>query len=61
MLSRNRANAMADWLVEHGANRTRLKTKGYGEPHPVADNSTEDGRAKNRLRGTGENTVEATL
>ena len=52
---------MADWLVEHGANRTRLKTKGYGEPHPVADNSTEDGRAKNRLRGTGENTVEATL
>ena len=26
----------------------RLKAAGYGQEHPVADNSTEEGRAKNR-------------
>jgi len=26
----------------------RLKAEGYGQEHPIADNSTQEGRAKNR-------------
>jgi OOP family OmpA-OmpF porin len=47
-LSEERANAVANWLTDHGVNRDRLTVKGYGESQPVADNSTPDGRAKNR-------------
>ncbi|MBV9574836.1 MAG: OmpA family protein [Acidobacteriales bacterium] len=47
-LSEDRANAVADWLASHGVDRARLKTRGYGETHPIADNSTDEGRAKNR-------------
>ena len=35
-------------LVNLGVAQDRLDAKGYGEDHPVADNSTEEGRAKNR-------------
>src|SRR5206468_3262051 len=47
-LSEERATAVANWLAEHGVDRSRLKVKGYGESNPIADNSTPDGRAKNR-------------
>ena len=47
-LSENRANAVASWLADHGVDRSRLTVKGYGESHPVADNSTARGRAQNR-------------
>jgi outer membrane protein OmpA-like peptidoglycan-associated protein len=47
-LSLDRANSVADWLENHGIAKTRLKTKGYGESHAIADNSTEEGRAMNR-------------
>ncbi len=47
-LSRRRARAVVDALVAAGADRNRLVPKGYGESEPVADNSTEEGRAKNR-------------
>ncbi|MBV9084064.1 MAG: OmpA family protein [Acidobacteriaceae bacterium] len=47
-LSEERANAVANWLAAHGVDRSRLTVKGYGESHPVADNSTTEGRAKNR-------------
>ncbi len=47
-LSEERANAVADWLAHHGVNRSRLTVEGYGESHPVADNSTAEGRARNR-------------
>jgi len=39
---------VTDWLAEHGVDRGRLTAKGYGQAHPTDDNSTEDGRAKNR-------------
>ncbi len=47
-LSRQRAEAVKQWLVEHGISPDRIKTVGYGESQPVADNATEEGRAKNR-------------
>jgi lipid-binding SYLF domain-containing protein len=47
-LSRDRADAVMNWLVDHGVDRSRLSAKGYGEGHPVARNSTADGRARNR-------------
>jgi SH3 domain-containing YSC84-like protein 1 len=47
-LSTERAHAVMDWLANHGIDRSRLSAKGYGESHPVAKNSSEEGRAKNR-------------
>jgi SH3 domain-containing YSC84-like protein 1 len=47
-LSRQRAIAVMNWLIDHGVDRRRLTAKGYGDAHPLGDNSTEDGRAKNR-------------
>ena len=47
-LSRRRAESVANWLAEHGVDRSRLTSKGYGEEYPVADNSTDEGRGKNR-------------
>jgi SH3 domain-containing YSC84-like protein 1 len=47
-LSSDRADAVMNWLVDHGIDRSHLSSKGYGEAHPVASNSTEKGRAKNR-------------
>lgn len=48
-LSRERAQAVADWISSHGKiNPSRFEVKGAGSSNPVADNSTEEGRAKNR-------------
>ncbi len=48
-LSRRRADAVKAHLVEEfGIESKRLLTKGYGESAPVADNSTEEGRRRNR-------------
>jgi len=47
-LSEKRAQAVVAWLVAHGTNASRLAAKGMGQTMPVADNSTQDGRAKNR-------------
>jgi hypothetical protein len=33
---------------DHGVERSRLTAKGCGEAHPLGDNSTDEGRAKNR-------------
>jgi outer membrane protein OmpA-like peptidoglycan-associated protein len=47
-LSNNRAKAVLNYLVSKNIAATRLIAKGYGETKPVADNSTEAGKALNR-------------
>jgi len=47
-LSASRAKAVANYLVINGIDVKRLSYKGYGSSRPIADNTTEEGRAKNR-------------
>ncbi len=47
-LSRRRAEAVTNFLVSRGVARSRIESIGYGEQYPVADNTTEAGRAQNR-------------
>ena len=48
-LSEERAQTVKDKLVkDYGIPGDRLKTEGYGKSRPIADNSTEEGRAQNR-------------
>jgi outer membrane protein OmpA-like peptidoglycan-associated protein len=47
-LSERRARTVADELTRDGISASRLSVRGYGERKPVADNSTEAGRARNR-------------
>ena len=48
VLSEQRAAAVRKTLIDGGIDAKRLTAKGYGLTKPVADNSTEEGRAKNR-------------
>jgi len=48
ILSQKRADTVRTWLVSQGVAADRLTAKGYGDTKPVSDNSTDDGRAKNR-------------
>lgn len=47
-LSEKRAQAVVAWLTLHGIDASRLKAKGWGQSKPVADNATDEGKAKNR-------------
>ncbi len=47
-LSRQRADSVTNYLVSRGVARARIESIGYGEQYPIADNTTEDGRAQNR-------------
>ena len=48
VLSQNRANAVRDYLIAHGVPEEQITAVGYGESVPVADNDSDEGRAKNR-------------
>ena len=48
LLSNNRAKAVVAYLTSKGVAATRLAFKGYGATQPVADNKTEEGKARNR-------------
>ena len=47
-LSDSRARSVYTYLIEQGIAENRLTYKGFGKSMPVADNETEEGRAKNR-------------
>jgi OOP family OmpA-OmpF porin len=47
-LSEKRAQAVVGWLTSHGVAAARLTAKGFGQAKPIADNSTDEGQAKNR-------------
>ena len=47
-LSKNRAQAVTNYLVDHGISASRFDTKWYGEAQPKYDNTTAEGRSKNR-------------
>lgn len=47
-ISKERADAVANFLVGQGISRSRIKTEGLAFDQPVADNSTAAGRAQNR-------------
>ena len=62
-LSEGRANAVRDALIERGVQAERIEAEGKGESEPIADNDTEEGRAKNRrveftITATGDDLVE---
>lgn len=55
-LSQQRAENVMGEITRLGVEPSRVSAKGYGEENPIADNSTEQGRQKNRrisLRVTG--------
>jgi outer membrane protein OmpA-like peptidoglycan-associated protein len=47
-LSQKRAQAVFDYLVSNTIDKSRITYKGLGETKPIANNATEEGRAKNR-------------
>ncbi|MBU1106049.1 MAG: OmpA family protein [Candidatus Riflebacteria bacterium] len=47
-LSVNRARSVKTWLVSSGVDGARIRTVGYGKSRPIADNGTDEGRARNR-------------
>jgi outer membrane protein OmpA-like peptidoglycan-associated protein len=47
-LSERRANSVASYLGNRGIDRARMVTIGAGKDHPIASNTTEEGRAQNR-------------
>ena len=48
LLSSKRANAIATYLISKGIDTSRIKTIGLGGTKPISDNTTEEGRIKNR-------------
>ncbi|HOB13292.1 MAG TPA: OmpA family protein [Novosphingobium sp.] len=47
-LSENRAKTVMNYLISKGVPAARIRSQGFGETMPVADNATAEGRAKNR-------------
>ncbi|MGI8932122.1 MAG: OmpA family protein, partial [Sphingomicrobium sp.] len=47
-LSQKRAESVAKQLRARGVSAARIATRGYAASQPIADNSSDDGRAMNR-------------
>jgi outer membrane protein OmpA-like peptidoglycan-associated protein len=47
-LSEARAKSVIAEIVKQGIDATRLSAAGFGQDKPIADNKTEEGKAKNR-------------
>lgn len=47
-LSQRRATTVRGYMVSRGIDAARITTEAYGETHPIATNSTAEGRAQNR-------------
>jgi outer membrane protein OmpA-like peptidoglycan-associated protein len=47
-LSQRRTDSVKNLIVQRGVSSARIETMAYGESMPIADNSTEFGRAMNR-------------
>lgn len=47
-LSERRASSVAEYLLSQGVAPNKITSEGKGESQPIADNETEEGRAKNR-------------
>lgn len=47
-LSQNRANSVANYLVNKGVSSNRINAQGYGSSQPVASNATAEGKQQNR-------------
>lgn len=47
-LSKRRADIVSEYLVSLGVSEDKVRTLGVGPSHPIADNSTKEGRALNR-------------
>jgi len=47
-LGKNRANGIKEYFMKNGISESKIQTSSKGPDQPVADNSTEEGQAKNR-------------
>ena len=47
-LSQRRADAVKNWLVNKGIAPSRIKSIGFGEANPIAENQTQEGKRLNR-------------
>lgn len=47
-LSEQRARSVADALIARGVSESRVRTRGFGEDRPIASNSSDEGRRRNR-------------
>ena len=47
-LSTKRAEVVAEYLIENGVSEDRVTFEGFGSSKPIAPNSTDAGRNKNR-------------
>lgn len=47
-LSRNRAQAVREYLLNKGVDALSVSSTGFGEAKPIAENATPEGRQKNR-------------
>jgi outer membrane protein OmpA-like peptidoglycan-associated protein/streptogramin lyase len=47
-LSTQRAQSVADWLVQHGVKKSLIEVKGYGMSHPKVPNNSDENRERNR-------------